>query len=146
MYYSVGSSAAKDTISKGGKTENFVLLKKNALLKADSVFAKVITMEPTNYRGYRMRALTNFALDPESTQGLAKPFYEQTLTIVVAKNDVRYNPIIIESERYLGYYYYLKKEYTESKVHFNKILAIEPTNEFALKAIAGIDKLIKGKK
>jgi tetratricopeptide (TPR) repeat protein len=146
MYYSVGSSTAKDTLSKGKTDDNIVLLKKNALLKADSVFAKVITMEPTNYRGYRMRALTNFALDPESTQGLAKPFYEQTLTIVVAKNDVRYNPIIIESERYLGYYYYLKKEYTESKVHFNKILAIEPTNEFALKAIAGIDKLIKGKK
>ena len=143
MYYSVGT--ATDTLSKG-KSDNIALVQKNALLKADSIFAKVTTMEPTNYRGYRMRALTNFALDPETTQGLAKPYYEQTLTIIEAKADPRYNPIIIESERYLGYYYYQKKEYTESKVYFNKILAIEPTNEFALKAIAGIDKLLKGKK
>jgi tetratricopeptide (TPR) repeat protein len=145
MYYSVGSSTAKDTLSKG-KSDNIALVQKNALLKADSIFAKVTTMEPTNYRGYRMRGLTNFALDPESAKGLAKPYYEQTLKIVEAKNDARYNPIIIESERYLGYYYYLKKDYTESKVYFNKILAIEPSNEFALKAIAGIDKLLKGKK
>jgi tetratricopeptide (TPR) repeat protein len=146
MYYSVGSSAAKDTISKGGKTENFVLLKKNALLKADSIFAKVITMEPTNYRGYRMRALANLALDPDATQGLANPYYEKTLAIVEAKNDQRYNPIIIESERYLGYYYYQKKDYTQAKVYFNKVLVIEPTNDIALKVIAGIDKILKGKK
>ena len=143
MYYSVGT--AKDTLSKG-KSDNIALVQKNALLKADSIFGKVTTMEPTNYRGFRMRALTNFALDPETTQGMAKPYYEQTLAIVEAKNDVRYNPIIIESDRYLGYYYYLKKDYTESKVYFNKILAIEPTNEIALKVIAGIDKILKGKK
>jgi len=145
MYYSVGSSTAKDTVSKA-KTENIALLKKNALLKADSIFAKVTTMEPTNYRGYRMRALANLGLDPDATQGLANPYYEKTLAIVEAKNDVRYNTIIIESERYLGYYYYQKKDYTQAKVYFNKVLAIDPTNDIALKVIAGIDKILKGKK
>jgi len=143
LYYSYGTST--DSVSKG-KTDSIALVRKNALIKADSIFAKVVSLEPTNYRGYRWRALTNFSLDPETTQGLAKPFYEQTLTIVEAKADVRYNQVIIECSRYLGYYYYLKKDYTQSKVYWNKILTIEPTNDIANKAIAGIDKAQKGKK
>lgn len=143
LYYSYGTST--DSVSKT-KVDSVVALKKNALIKADSIFAKVITLEPTNYRAYRMRAVTNFSLDPETTQGLAKPFYEQTLSIVEEKADPRYNPIIIECSRYLGYYYYLKKDYTQSKVYWNKILKLDPTNEIASKAIAGIDKAEKGKK
>jgi len=67
LYYTLGNSD-KDSAD----------VKKSALLKADSVFAKVITLDPTNYRGYVWRARSNFSLDPETLQGLAKPFYEQT--------------------------------------------------------------------
>jgi tetratricopeptide (TPR) repeat protein len=135
MYYNFGS--ATTTPDK---------LKQISLLKADSAFAQVAVLEPTSYRGYVWRARTNFALDPESTIGLAKPFYEQTLTIVESKADVRYNPVIQECSRYLGYYYFLKKDYTQSKFYWNKILSIEPTNDLAIKAIDGIDKALKGVK
>ena len=121
-------------------------IKKSSLLKADSIFGQVASLEPTAYRGNMWRARTNFALDPESTIGLAKPFYEQTVTLVEAKADVRYNPVILECSRYLGYYYFLKKDYVQSKIYWNKILLIDSKNELALKAIEGIDKALKGKK
>ena len=135
LYYSLGNSD-KDSAD----------VKKSALLKADSVFAKVVTLDPTNYRGYVWRARSNFSLDPETLQGLAKPFYEQTLPIVEAKADSKYNPVIMECCRYLGYYYYLKKDFTQSKMYWNKILALDPTNDMAIKAIDGIDKTMKAKK
>ena len=134
LYYSLGNSV-KDSAN----------VKKSALGSADSLFTKVVTLDPTNYRGYIWRARTNFSLDPETLQGLAKPFYEQTIPIVEAKADVRYNPVIIECCRYLGYYY-LKKDFTQSKIYWNKILVLDPTNDMAIKAIDGIDKSLKGKK
>ena len=121
-------------------------IKKSLFLKADTLFAQVATLEPTGYRGNMWRARTNFALDPESTMGLAKPFYEQTLTLVEAKADIRFNPVILECSRYLGYYYFLNKDYPQSKLYWSKILAIDSKNELALKAIDGIDKALKGKK
>jgi len=135
LYYSLGNSD-KDS----------AIVKKPALMKADSVFAKAITQDPADYRGYIWRARTNFSLDPETLLGLAKPFYEQTIPIVEAKADVRYNPVILECCRYLGYYYYLKKDFTQSKLYWNKILVLDPTNDMAIKAIDGIDKTLKGKK
>ena len=78
--------------------------------------------------------------------GLAKPYYEQTLAIVEAKADAKYNSIINECSRYLGFYYYQKKDWVQSKVYWNKILAINPKDEVALRAIDGLDKSLKGKK
>jgi tetratricopeptide (TPR) repeat protein len=136
LYYGLGNNAATDPI-----------VKKDALIKADTIFAQVATLEPTGYRGNFWRARTNFALDPETTQGLAKPFYEQTVSLVESKVDAaRYNSVIMECSRFLGYYYFLQKDYTMSNTYWNKILTIEPTNEMAKNAIAGIDKALKGKK
>ena len=39
---------------------------------------------------------------------------------------------------YLGYYYLLKSDYATSKEYWNKILAIDPTNATANKALDGI--------
>jgi tetratricopeptide (TPR) repeat protein len=135
MYYSSGTD-------KNTKAD----AKKNILLKADSLFAQVATLEPTNYRGNAWRARTNVELDPELTLGLSKTYYDQTLTLVESKADAKYNPVIIECSRYLGYYYFLKKDYAQSKIYWNKILVIEPKNETAIKAVEGIDKSLKGKK
>lgn len=135
MYYSYGTDQ---------KTKPEI--KKDIFLKADSLFAQVAAVESTNYRGNVWRARTNVELDPELTLGLSKPYYDQTLTLVESKADVKYNPVIIECSRYLGYYYFLRKDYPQSKIYWNKILVIEPKNETALKAIDGIDKALKGKK
>ena len=120
-------------------------LKKSTLIKADTVFAQIASLEPIGYRGNYWRARVNFAMDPENTQDLAKSYYEKTLALVESKADARFNPIIIECSRFLGFYYYMKKDFTQSKVYWNKILSIEPNNDVAKKAISGIDNP-KGKK
>ena len=68
-------------------------MKTAALHKADSTFGKLAELVPDNYLGNFWRARTNSALDPETTAGLAKPYYEQVATLLAdkAKEDSRYN-------------------------------------------------------
>jgi len=127
LYYSLGIN--KTTTA---------LISKSSLLKSDSIFAIVVALEPEVYRGNFWRARVNSALDPETTQGLAKPFYDKTVAMVEQKNDIRFNSILIECYSYLGYYTLLQKDYTTSLAYWNKILVMDPTNVTAQKAIAGI--------
>jgi len=122
----------------GNDSTSTIELKKTALLKADSVFAVVKSIEPEGYRGDFWRARANAALDPETTLGLAKPYYEQTAAMVEPKNDARYNAVLIECYSYLGYYTLLQKDNAGSLVFWNKILVLNPNNATAKKAIAGI--------
>jgi len=122
-----------------------VEVKKDILIKADSLFAQVASLEPDNYRGNFWRARTNSIIDEDSTkisakplQGLAKPFYEETAKIVESKADPRYNSVAVECYSYLGYYYLVKEDYPVSKSYWNKILVIDPTNVTAKKALEGI--------
>ena len=136
LYYGLGN----DT------TETKLDVKKSYCVKADSVFALIAIKEPNGYRGNFWRARSNVGLDPETTLGLAKPYYEQTATLVISKADARFNPVLIECYRYLGFFYFQKKDYTQSMTYWNKILAIEPNNAVAKSVIDGILKSTKGKK
>ena len=109
-----------------------------ALLSADSIFTEIATVAPDSYLGNFWRARTNSALDPETTQGLAKPYYEEVATFLVDKNDPRYNSALIECYSYLGYYYLVANKLPESKEYWNKILAIDPANATAKRALDGI--------
>ncbi|HLP06246.1 MAG TPA: tetratricopeptide repeat protein [Paludibacter sp.] len=131
LYYSLGNSkdAGQD-------------IKTNALLKADTIFAQVFSIEPTVYRGVFWRARTNSVLDPETSKGLAKPYYEQTVAIVEPKADSRYNSVLIECYSYLGYYFILQNDNLNSLAYWNKIIAIDPNNATAKKAMDGIQKVL----
>ncbi len=109
-----------------------------ALTSADSVFTVLANVAPDSYLGNLWRARTNSVLDPETTQGLAKPFYEQVAELLISKNDPRYNPALVECYSYLGYYYLVANKMTESKDYWNKILAIDPANATAKRALDGI--------
>lgn len=111
--------------------------KSTFLKKADEIFAEVIERVPENYLGYFWRARTNAMSDPESTQGLAKPYYESALSLLEKKEDAS-KSVLIECESYLGYYYFLKKDYEQSKVFWNKILQIDPENPTAKQAVQGL--------
>lgn len=113
-------------------------LKTTYLTQADNTFKTVVERMPDNHMGYFWRARTNTALDPELTQGLAKPYYEKALELMLPQKDER-KMEIIEAYRYLGYYYYVKNDVVQAKSIFNKILEIDPTNEMALKFISSID-------
>ena len=135
QYYGLGNDA---------KTTD-AAIKKSALLKADSIFATIAQKEPTGYRGNFWRARTNSALDPETSLGLAKPFYEQTAALAESKADAKFNQVLVECYSYLGYYYLLQKDNSQSMFYWNKILAIDPANPTAKKASEGIKKALKGK-
>lgn len=107
------------------------------LAKADSAFAKVMKHAPDNYLGSFWRARTNSLLDPETTQGLAKPHYEMALAILEKKPDASV-PVLVECLSYLGYYYFIKEDYPLSKYYWNEILAIDPENQTAKTALEGI--------
>jgi len=107
---------------------------KSYLLLADSLFAQVIERSPESYLGYFWRARANATLlDPEVTLGLAKPYYEQAASILVAAPDgaTKNRNLIVECYRYLGYYHYVQKDYCTSKSYFQKILELEPENAIA---------------
>ena len=85
-------------------------VKNSALLAADSLFGVVAKKEPTGYRGNYWRARTNSSLDPDTKLGLAKPYYEQTATLVESKADAKFNSVLVECYSYLGYFYLLQKQ------------------------------------
>lgn len=104
---------------------------------ADSAFAQVIEYAPDNYLGNFWRARTNSLLDPETTEGLAKPYYEAALVLLEQKPDAS-KDLVKECLSYLGYYYFLKQDYPQSKEYWNRILEIDPENETAKLALEGI--------
>ena len=107
----------------------------NALKKADEVYAQIAEESPAN-RMYamRMRARMNSQLDPESTQGLAKPYYEEYIQL--AQTEHPDNPkLLIEPYSYLGYYYIVKEDNAQAKAYFEKVKEIDPTNATANQAL-----------
>ncbi len=137
LYYGLGNSTTD-------------VNKKTALLKADSLFTIVASIEPDNYLGNFYRGQVNSALDPETTLGLAKPFFEQTATFLEGKTDaVRYNSVLTTCYSYLGIYYFKSNANAQAIQYWNKVLAIDPNNALAKKVIEAIKnpaKPTKGKK
>lgn len=107
------------------------------LAKADSIFAIVKERVPSSHLGVLWQARTNSLLDPETEKGLAKPYYEACIPML-EKNQDKYRKELSECYRYLGYYYYLKQDMDSSKLYWNKILDIAPTDKTALEALKNI--------
>jgi tetratricopeptide (TPR) repeat protein len=101
---------------------------------ADSAFAKVNRMSVDFEPAYLFRARVYANLDPDTKEGIAKPFYEKLLEKAGA-DSVKYSKDILEAYNFLGYYYLVNKKYCESLDYWDRILGIEPTNENANSAI-----------
>ena len=84
-----------------------------------------------------MRARVNSYMDPETKEGLAKPYYEKVMGMIEprAEKSASDNARLVECYRYLGYYYLLKEDKATSTSYWNKILAIDPENEIAKQAL-----------
>ena len=132
-YYNAGL----DTVATKDKAA-----RKKYLLKADSTFKSMSVKFPDHYMGYLSSARTNSALDPETTEGLAKPYYEKALEVMLPSQNER-KAEILECYRYLGYYYYVKNELVQSKTFWNKVLEIDPTDAVSLQVIKSIDSNLK---
>ncbi len=107
--------------------------------KADQKFAEVAERSSSSYLGNFWRARVQASLDPETTQGLAKPYYEQALTILET-NPTKYSSELQECYKYLGYYYYQQDDKETSISYWNKVLAIAPNDKVATEALKGLTK------
>lgn len=105
-----------------------------ALQKADAAFGRVIEASPTTQDAYIFRARTNRLL--ENDEMMAK-YYEEYLRVVtekgpeeVAKNKTKF----IESYNLLAANY-ANFDKAKAKEYFNKTLALDPTNQYALESL-----------
>lgn len=116
-YYNYGRAALA--------IENYVL--------ADSIFAKVIEMQPAWPNGFLMRANANTHLDPASTEGKALPYYEQYVPLALndTANFAKHKNGLIEAYKYMGYYNYLAKNIEKSKLYWRKVLELDPDDKQA---------------
>lgn len=137
-YYQLGSyylSAASKVESDKSLTPEQVKEQSIALYKqADAAFAVVAERKPDSYLGFYQRARTNYQMDPDSEQGLAKPFYEETIKVLLADPEPS-SKILIEAYSYLSYYYYLQFEKSKKaddkanvKQYAEKVLELDPEN------------------
>ncbi|MDR0712189.1 MAG: tetratricopeptide repeat protein [Prevotellaceae bacterium] len=117
------------------------------LIKADTTFGTITARIPDNTLGFLYRARVNASLDPETTKGLAKPYYETLLTLILSKENPTksYRRELLEIYQYLSYYYYLQfdgKGQDDDKAqviaYSNKILELNPDNAIAKQLIEAL--------
>ncbi len=83
------------------------------------------------------KARINSYIDPETKDGLAKPYYEKLVEIINARADKDKTDTtrLLEAYRYLGYYYLLQNDKEKSNGYWNKILEIDPNDANAKLAL-----------
>ncbi|MFI5150964.1 MAG: tetratricopeptide repeat protein [Bacteroidia bacterium] len=109
--------------------------------KADTAFMKLAETEGYSVFGNAWRGKCNFMMEnQEKPEGKAKPYYE--LVIQKGSKDVERNKKdLISAYSYLGFYYFVQKNYDCAKAAFLKLQELDPANE---KAKSGLeDKFIK---
>lgn len=134
LYYTNAGRAAKaDTINVSAEQAKAKSVEFYKL--ADGAFTTVSERMPDSYLGFYQRARTNFELDPDSELGLARPHYEKTIEVILAKNDGENTRILIEAYSYLSYFYYLQFDKTKKaedkanvKLYAEKVLELDPEN------------------
>lgn len=132
-YYSIAAGLRTDSIP----ADSIKQIEYYAM--ADSLFGQVQTYSPTSYLGPFWRARVNSAIDKETSAGLAKPYYEKALEMLI-KDPVKYKKEISEIYSYLGFYYYVKEDNTTSIDFWKKVLELDPENQKALGAINALEK------
>lgn len=139
-YYSIANSlnSKADSLKAPAAFKADSIKQMEYFVSADSLFVKVVKYSPNSYIGPFWRARVNSSIDRETTQGLAKPFYEKALEIV-SKDPVKYKKELSEIYAYLGFYYYQKEDKPASLDNFKKLLEIDPENTKALEAIKALE-------
>lgn len=141
----VGKPSATDRVSlaqlyvlKASKDQT--LEARNADLDAAiEVYQKLAQDEPdaVEYATFKT-AQTYSYKDPDSKEGLSKPYYEKLIQLIEAhaEKDEADKARLVEAYRYLGSYYYIvKNNKAQADPYFRKILEIEPDNKTAKQAL-----------
>ncbi|QQS37792.1 MAG: tetratricopeptide repeat protein [Ignavibacteriales bacterium] len=80
--------------------------------------------------GFFWKARVKTNLDPETTNGLAKPDYEKFISMA-EPDSIKFKKELSEAYSYMGYFYYLQNDNGLSKQYWEKVLSVEPENKQA---------------
>lgn len=111
---------------------------KIALEKADVAYGNVIAASPTTQDAYLYRARVNSKLEKDD---LMAKYYEDYMKVVTEKGDeevTKQKSKFIEAYNNIGAFY-ANTDKSKAIEYFNKTLALDPTNNYALESI----KLLK---
>lgn len=109
------------------------------LVEADSAFSLVSLKSPSTADAYLYRARTNRLLDDDANpKGLMVPHFEKYIEVIAAKPDgladARNKKNLVEAYNNLGAYY-IRNDQAKAKDLFNKAIALDPANEYALSVL-----------
>lgn len=110
-----------------------------ALQKADTAFGNVITASPTTQDAYIFRARTNKLLENDE---MMSTYYQQYLDAVTAKGE---EEVTKNKNKFIEAYnniaaVFANSDKTKAVDYFNKTLALDPANEYALSSIKLLTK------
>lgn len=104
-------------------------------VEADTTFGSIIAKYPQYPYGFTWKANTKATQDPDSKQGLAKPYFEKVVELFSAES-AKYKSDLVKAHNYLGAYYQLiAKDNTKAAENWNKLLSYEPENKQAKDAL-----------
>lgn len=81
-------------------------------------------------------------LDPESTEGLARPHYEKVVELASA-DPAKYKADLVEAYSYLGYYFYNREDFERSYEAYTKLQDLDPQNPQAAQALPFLREKLK---
>jgi tetratricopeptide (TPR) repeat protein len=98
--------------------------------KADSIFSIVIKMDPNNMIAWTWKASTYVQMDPNSTEGKAKPIYE-TIIQKGLSDTIKYINDLYTAYSYMGSYYLYspKPNFNISESYYHKIVKLDSKNK-----------------
>jgi len=111
---------------------------------ADSVFALYTTKYPEQEFGYYWRARSNVAIDTAMSLGLAIPHYLKVIEMAEKDTtDEQNRKRLVEGYGYIASFKANHdKDYAGSMAYFEKVVALQPTNEDAKKYVAILKKMV----
>lgn len=126
-YFSIKTTLPKGVITADWLNLGLAYYQLGQYGKADSSFAKASALQPDAAIAYLKRAQANSKMDPDSKNGLAKPFYEAYISKIKPEDVDKNKKQLCEAYSYLGSYYLtVAKDYVASKAAYTKILTIDP--------------------
>jgi len=159
--YKEAANALQKAIEKNPSLQNYFALGKiyyklgqtekdtTYFHKAIQAFSYVVEKKPDLVPAYTELGRCAANLDPESTEGRAKPYYEKVIELA-SQDPNRYKNDLIEAYAYLGYYYYLQAENSKSKEAYQKsyeaykkLRELDPQNAQAAQALPYLETRVR---
>jgi tetratricopeptide (TPR) repeat protein len=108
-----------------------VCMNSKQLVKADSIFNRVIEIKPDYSESYFYKGNINSTFSEPDKAQLAKESYEKFILLVEATPD-KFKSKLITAYAYLRYFYIQKEDKANIKLYNDKILVLDAENKEAL--------------